>query len=132
MKTAGQHVDAIFFVNMPIRRERKEIFEIHLRKRGRSPDNFDVSALAGATNGFVGAEIEEAVVSGMYQAFSDDQREVTTNDILGVIGKMVPLSTLMAEDIRALTDWARNRARPASRAETIMVQEGRKLPVGVN
>src|SRR5947208_7240325 len=62
--------DEIFFVDLPTKEERKEIFGIHLEKRGRVPDGFDLDALAKRSEGFSGAEIEQAIVSGLFDAFS--------------------------------------------------------------
>ena len=104
--------DEIFFVDLPSPGEREAIFEIHLRKRRRDPALFDRAAVALATAGFNGAEIELALVSAMYRAF-DAGREVTTADVVDAAAEAVPLSTTMAEDIQALRQWAATRARPA-------------------
>ena len=104
--------DEIFFVDLPTARDRETIFEIHLRKRRRDPALFDRAAVAAATEGFNGAEIELALVSAMYTAF-DAGREVTTADVVAAAGETVPLSTTMAEDIGALRQWAATRARSA-------------------
>lgn len=105
--------DEIFFVDLPTAKERASIFEIHLRKRHRDPRSFDVAAVSNATEGFNGAEVELALVSAMYAAFSAG-REVSTDDVLAAAEETVPLSTTMAEDIAALRAWARTRARGAS------------------
>ena len=105
--------DEIFFVDLPSALERAEIFAIHLRKRRRDPALFDLVALAHATAGYSGAEIEQAVVSALYDAF-DLEREVTTEDILEVAEQSVPLSMTMKERIDILRVWAATRARPAS------------------
>jgi len=105
--------DEIFFVDLPSSAERKEILEIHLRRRERDPAGFDLGALAGKAEGFSGAEIEEAIISGMYQAFYEG-RDLLTEDIANAVSKTVPLVVTMEEDIEALRDWARLRARPAS------------------
>ncbi len=83
--------DEIFFVDLPTEEERREIFAIHLRKRKRDPDQFALDRLAVASKGFSGAEVEQAVISGMYFAFEQD-REVTTEDILTAVKQTVPLS----------------------------------------
>ena len=59
-------LDEIFFVDLPKGEVRKEIFAIHLKKRGLNPANFDLQTLASVSKGFSGAEIEQAVVSGLY------------------------------------------------------------------
>jgi ATP-dependent 26S proteasome regulatory subunit len=108
--------DEIFFVDLPGEEERGEIFAIHLRKRKRDPANFDLAALAQATAGYSGAEIEQAVISALYDAF-DVERDVTTEDILAVAKESIPLSMTMKERIDLLRLWAKSRARPASSAE---------------
>lgn len=105
--------DELFFLDLPNEEERKEIFIIHLLKRGRNPNNFDVKSLAEISDGFSGSEIEEAVISAMYDSFDED-RELTTNDILNSIAQSVPLSHMMKESIEELRDWSKSRARPAS------------------
>ena len=105
--------DEIFFVDLPSASEREAILAIHLRKRKRDPARFDLGAVASATEGFNGAEVELALVSAMYAAFSAG-REVGTDDVIAAARETVPLSTTMAEDTDALRGWARTRARSAN------------------
>lgn len=105
--------DDIFFVDLPDSKERMDIFKIHLRKRGRAPESFDIEALAAATDGFSGAEIEQAVIDALYRVFPEG-RDINSTDIVSVINETVPLSQTMAEDIARLRDWAKDRARQAS------------------
>ena len=114
--------DEIFFVDLPDTPEREEIFAIHLKKRQRDPAKFDLPALAKATPGYSGAEIEQAVISAMYDAFNLD-RDITTEDILAVARQSVPLSLTMKEKIDILRFWAETRARPASSAPMVETQE---------
>jgi ATP-dependent 26S proteasome regulatory subunit len=100
--------DDIFFVDLPTARERREICAIHVRRRGRDPSQYDLEQLAHAADGFSGAEIEQAVVSGMYAAFAE-KREVTTEDLLKEIQATRPLSVVMAEKISSLRAWADGR-----------------------
>ncbi|RME40231.1 MAG: AAA family ATPase [Planctomycetota bacterium] len=119
-------MDEIFFVDLPEREARKQIFSIHLRKRGRDPAGFDLDALAEASEGFSGAEIEEAVVSSLYDVFYLE-KELETADLLKSIRATVPLSRTMAEEISALRAWADGRARYASpRGETQTSSPGRR------
>src|ERR1700716_359533 len=74
-------LDEIFFVDLPSREERAEIFRIHLVKRGREPKSFDVETLAARSENFSGAEIEQAVISALYDAFYA-QVELTTEHVL--------------------------------------------------
>ncbi|MCB0832310.1 MAG: AAA family ATPase [Bacteroidetes bacterium] len=105
--------DEIFFVDLPEQVEREDIFTIHLKKRRRPTEPYDVVKLATAAEGFSGAEIEQAIISGMYDAF-EESRELTTNDILNALKNSVPLSKVMAEQVSALRMWADKRARRAS------------------
>jgi SpoVK/Ycf46/Vps4 family AAA+-type ATPase len=109
--------DEIFFVDLPREDERQEIFEIHLRKRKRNPENFDLHQLATASHGFSGAEIEQVIVSALYDAF-DQGRDITTDDLLHNIRSSVPLSRTMKEQIDELRQWASTRARNASSASS--------------
>jgi len=100
--------DEIFFVDLPDAESRGSIFEIHLRRRGQEPKRFDLSLLVGATEGFSGSEIEQAIVSGLYTAFSE-KKELSTEILLGEIKLTRPLSMTMAEKIAWLREWARER-----------------------
>jgi SpoVK/Ycf46/Vps4 family AAA+-type ATPase len=107
--------DEVFFVDLPAVREREEIFRIHMRKRGRAPEEFDLVSLSELARGFSGAEIEEAVISGLYEAFAA-KRPLETRDIAKSIERSVPLSETMHERVAALRSWAEGRARRASSA----------------
>jgi len=100
--------DEVFFVDLPSPAGRKDIFEIHLRKRKREAKNYDLAALAKASEGFSGAEIEQAVVAAMYAAFAQ-KREVATADLLAELKATRPLSVVMAEKVAALRAWAEGR-----------------------
>lgn len=105
--------DEIFFVDLPTAAERSEIWNIHLVKRNRDPSQFDLHTLAMASDGLSGAEIEQAVIAGLYEAF-DKNRPLEMADLLDVLQETVPLSQMMQEEIDALRGWARQRARTAS------------------
>ncbi|MBV5260695.1 AAA family ATPase [Synechococcus moorigangaii CMS01] len=105
--------DEIFFVDLPNLSEREAIFEIHLHKRRPVGDRFDTAQLAKISEGFSGAEIEQAVIAAMYEAFAQG-REFTQLDIIAAIKATLPLSRTMTEQVNGLRDWARQRARPAS------------------
>lgn len=106
-------LDEIFFVDLPAEDERAEIFRIHLARRGRDPQNFDVPKLVSAAENFSGAEIEEAIISALYDAFYA-QRDLTTDNVLQSLRQTVPLSKTMDEHINRLRNWAEGRARHAS------------------
>jgi hypothetical protein len=105
--------DEIFFVDLPAEDEREEIFRIHLAKRGRNPEAFDAAVLAQASTDFSGAEIEEAIISALYDAFYA-RRELETPDIQEALHQTVPLARTMDEQIDRLRAWAEGRARNAS------------------
>jgi SpoVK/Ycf46/Vps4 family AAA+-type ATPase len=109
--------DEIFFVDLPSEEERKDIFAIHLSKRKRDPKSFDLDLLAKNTPGFSGAEIEQSVVSALFDAFHAG-RELNTDDIVKAVKQSVPLSVTMEEEISSLREWARTRARAASGPES--------------
>jgi hypothetical protein len=106
--------DEIFFVDLPNFEERKTIFEIHLTKRNRKTSKFNINELAKNSENYTGAEIESSIESAMYEAFSDNKREITTKDILLSLKNSVPISVIMKEEIAALRKWASDRARNAS------------------
>ncbi|MBV9471009.1 MAG: AAA family ATPase [Abitibacteriaceae bacterium] len=106
-------LDEIFFVDLPREAEREDIFSIHLTKRERDPAAFDITRLAQLSEGYSGAEIEQAVIASLYDAF-DAERDMTTADIEANLQMMVPLSRTMEEEVAKLRQWAATRARPAS------------------
>lgn len=100
--------DEIFFVDLPDAESRKSIFEIHLKKRGQEPNQFDLPILVEATDGFSGSEIEQVIVSGLYTAFSA-KKELSNQILLDELKLTRPLSITMAERIAWLREWARER-----------------------
>ena len=108
--------DEIFFVDLPDGPEREQIFSIHLAKRNRDPKKFNLSTLSKATEGFSGAEIEQVVVGGLYNAFDAD-KELAQKDLITEAKAVVPLSVMMSEEIDELRTWAQMRTRPASRRD---------------
>jgi MoxR-like ATPase len=111
--------DRTFFLDLPSREERREIFAIHLRRAGETfPDRrFRLDTLADKTVGFVGREIEQAVREAQFTALADDNREVEDDDILRAIEEIVPLARSHTEVIEEIRRWrAEGRAFPASSA----------------
>lgn len=105
--------DEIFFVDLPDFDERREIFKIHLKKRSKDTEKFNLEKCSKEAEGFSGAEIEQSVISALFDAFYK-QSELSTELLLESIHNSVPLSKTMAEDISALRKWAEGRARYAS------------------
>jgi AAA+ superfamily predicted ATPase len=100
--------DEIFFVDLPSEAVRKAIFEIHLKKRSLDVGKFDCAALAAQSQGFSGAEIEQAVVAALYSAHARKE-ELTTEHIKTEISATKPLSVVMAERVAYLRAWASTR-----------------------
>ena len=105
--------DEIFFVDLPDVAARQDLFRIHLKRRGREAGQFDLASLAQASDGFSGAEIEQAIVAGLYTAFSK-KAPLSTEILAAEIVHTRPLSVTRREDIEALRTWARERAVPAN------------------
>ena len=106
--------DQVFFVDLPNEEERKQIFGIHLARNRQDPSHFDLVFLAKATKGWNGAEIEQAVVSAVVDAYSD-KRVITEQDLYRMISATVPLSVTMEDQIKAIKSWAHDRAISASK-----------------
>jgi SpoVK/Ycf46/Vps4 family AAA+-type ATPase len=105
--------DEIFFIDLPSAAEREAIFEIQLRRRGRDVAEFPLKELAKACENFSGAEIEQAVVSALYDAFADG-KDLDAALVFRALKETRPLAVTMAEDVNRLREWAQERTRPAS------------------
>jgi SpoVK/Ycf46/Vps4 family AAA+-type ATPase len=113
--------DEIFFVDLPSDLERQQILKLHLEKRLREPEvrgELSISPkyirhLAAITEGYTGAELEQAVIAGLFEAYAE-QRAVRETDFVQAIESMVPLSVTQLEAIKAIRQWADARAVPAS------------------
>lgn len=108
--------DELFFVDLPHAQERRAIFAIHLTRHKQNAANFELDRLASAAEGYSGAEIDAAVQTAMYAAFST-KKPLTTDDLIQAIQSTVPLSATRAEEIQALRHWAQQRAVPAALPE---------------
>jgi len=104
--------DEIFFVDLPGDEARRQILKIHLQRRKLDPAGFDLERLSAACDGFSGAEIEQAIVSALYEALAAKQ-PLATEHVLAETSRTRPLSVIMAEKVQALRDWALQRAVPA-------------------
>jgi len=110
--------DEIFFLDLPTSVERGEIVKVHLGKRRRQVRDFELDRIVAASEGYVGAEIEQAVIDALYSAFDDGRREVNTDDVINALVHLVPLSKSQWERIKELRGWlADGRARSASYEE---------------
>jgi SpoVK/Ycf46/Vps4 family AAA+-type ATPase len=105
--------DEIFFCDLPDREDRRQILDIHIRKKNRDPGQFDMDKLVDSTVDYSGAELEQAVVAALYDAF-DTGNDLTTEGLLKTTSEIVPLAITMREMIESMREWARTRARMAS------------------
>lgn len=105
--------DEIFFLDLPKEKEKEEIFQIHLVKKGRDPKNFDLAALAREAKDFTGAEIEQVILEALFSAFNK-KKDLSQEEIVAAIKVSVPLATTYSKELSELRDWARTRARKAS------------------
>jgi hypothetical protein len=115
-------LDEIFFVDLPGPAERQDIFRIHLRRRNREPESFPVAELAEQSEGFSGAEIEESINSGLYEAFYEGVA-LSERHLLDALRQSVPLSRTMHEHLSNLRQWAAGRARSAGRPGLISIDK---------
>ncbi|HET9552578.1 MAG TPA: AAA family ATPase [Anaeromyxobacteraceae bacterium] len=120
--------DELFFVDLPDLEARREILALHLVRRGRDPATLDLGAVADLCADYSGAELEQVVVGGLHRAYAQG-RELETADLRRVAQDLVPLFKTYEEQIKALREWARGRARVAGRAGAV-VDLFRRAPVG--
>lgn len=131
--------DEIFFVDLPTHRERKEIFNLHLKKRLKDEevaskltiDDQLLETLAGMTEGFVGAEIEQVVISALYEAFFN-KRPLEFSDLENTIKNVVPLSVTQKEQIFSLRQWANIRAVAATNKDDMAQYSKDENPEDIN
>ena len=117
--------DEIFFVDLPSANERENIFNIHLKNKGRDAKllGLDMQRLVKASEGFSGAEIEEVVNEALFNAYANGQKDLEMKNLLDCIEATSPLSRTMAETITNLRKWADQRARLASSEKPEEVKE---------
>jgi len=100
--------DEIFFVDLPGKLAREAILSIHLRKRKQTPQTFDLNHLVDASNGYSGAEIEQAILSALTQVMAE-RRPLDTQTLAQTLENSPPLSVTMRERMQQLRDWAKGR-----------------------
>ncbi len=106
--------DEVFFCDLPAKEERADILKIHLLRNNANPDEFDFKMLQIMTEGWNGAEIEQAIISARTEAFYEN-RPFNQRDLETVMSRIVPLSDTMEQQIKAIRSWAFSRATPASK-----------------
>lgn len=105
--------DELFYVGLPSKEERREILSIHMKRRNLDPERYDMDYLAESTEGFNGAELEQGVVSAIFEGLSR-QSEPSEHVLANCLRNVVPLSRTMRERIEKIEAWARDRAMKAS------------------
>ncbi len=104
--------DETFFVDLPSVELRAQVFRIHLARRNLPVEEFDLDRLTEESEGFSGAEIEQAVISALYRA-SSRKEPITTDHIVEQLRGTRPISVVKAQEVAALRNWARSRTVPA-------------------
>ncbi len=127
--------DEIFFLNLPTEKERQDIFRVHLQRlRPNRLREFDLAAMAQQAVDFSGAEIEQAIVDGMYQAFAGigtgERRDFTTEDILQAIEETVPLAEIAHDQIEQMKCWAARAGARTASVDSQVLQEMRQCLIG--
>jgi len=109
--------DEIFFVDLPNSDERRDIFRIHIEKKKRHQEVFDLERLVQVSSGYSGSEIEEAIISALYDAYDDGigAIDIDTSRLEVALKEIIPLSHTMREQIAGMREWAKSRARRASK-----------------
>jgi AAA+ superfamily predicted ATPase len=120
--------DEIFFLDLPTKAEREEILTVHLRKRNRFTQDFDLKTLATLSEGYVGAEIEQGIIDAMYLGFNQN-REFTTQDVAIALRNQVPLSVSQRETIEALRNWLKEGRAQSASFEEIQQAESEFVPL---
>jgi SpoVK/Ycf46/Vps4 family AAA+-type ATPase len=103
--------DEIFFVDLPTTEERRSILSIHLALRKQDPQTFDLARIAAATEGFSGAELEQAVISALYRTLHRKEK-LTTEAVIEAAAATVPLSVARREDVERIRKMAAGRFTP--------------------
>ncbi len=101
--------DQIFFFDLPEPEERRQIFEIHLSKRGIDPSAVKLDLVIERTDGWNGAEIEQCVIAALVSA-KLAERDLTDRDLIGAMNEIVPISKTMREQVNHIRGWAFERA----------------------
>lgn len=110
--------DEIWFVDLPGQKEREEIFKIHIMRKNRKVEDFDIPLLAKETAGYTGSEIEQVVISGLFRAFSKGQ-DIDTQTLIEAAEETFPLSATMKESISSMREWGKTRARLAATPDIV-------------
>lgn len=116
--------DEIFFVDLPTVSERREILAATLKQVNRDGSMLDWAQLDTSTTDFTGAEVASLVGEALFTAFADGERALSTADLLAAASTVVPLAKTAAEKVAKLREWAKTRARPASKPTAVASPAG--------
>jgi len=94
--------DEIFFVDFPNEEERKNIIELHLKKRKKWNKSIDTIKLLKETNGYSGADIEAVIKDTIEKAFINEWKEIRTDNILKELADTKPMSISLKDKIESL------------------------------
>lgn len=124
--------DELFFVDLPVARERIEIARASLQGAGRDPAKLDLNGFswghfARATEQFTGAEIASLIPEALFMGFNENERAITLADLMDAAGQIVPLAQTASEKVETLRKWAKGRARPATTPETLVTETGGRV-----
>jgi len=119
--------DELFFVDLPNATERAQVLGATLKSFKRDAATIDCRAVAEACEGYTGSEIAALVPDGLFAAFNDSERELSTADLIAAAATVTPLSETAKDKIAALRAWAKGRARPATSAATVTTEKSDKL-----
>lgn len=119
--------DDLFFVDLPTRVERAAVVRAAMRQHGREANSIDAAQVSEATDGFSGAEIAALVPDALFAAFNDGAREPNTDDLLEAARSVVPLSKTAPDKILSIRNWAKGRARLASKPEAVAAGNVRQI-----
>jgi len=108
--------DEIFFLDLPNEDQRIEVTEVLLKRKSRDPKDFDCKYIAASTNNYSPAEIEKAINNGLFVAYQDGKRKVTTEDIVDEAKKFQPLYNSRREEIEGMREWAKGKDGKGGRA----------------
>ena len=116
--------DEIFFVDLPNKEERQEIFEVLLRQRKIDYTNFNIGRLAESSENYSGAEIEKGIENAMLEGFMDNRRKINTDDIVNALGAFKTLFAMRQGDFEELREWAETQCVKANEVYKAKINYG--------
>lgn len=127
--TRAGRFDAMFYTDLPTEVERKQILEIHMRRRNVEPDSLNMQAgdwaeLVKATQGFVGAELEEVVREARYTAFNNrEDGNPSFPELMEAVGSIVPMTTRDPDGMNSIREFCKDKAKPVTSPQTVRASQ---------